>query len=147
MFDRFTESAIRVIMDAQFEATRLDQPHVDSEHLLLGLIAGRQGKATSALRAVGLSLPVVRAQLETLTGKGFGTTSEPPPFSDTSKKILEQSWNEARKLNDNHIGTEHLLLALLHTPHTLALKVLLNANVSLKELEEKLQLDAPLQQG
>jgi ATP-dependent Clp protease ATP-binding subunit ClpC len=100
MFERFTEKARRVIFFARYEAAQFGSPYIETEHLLLGVI--------------GKSSWDIRKEIEANTSVREKTsTSADLPLSDESKRVLNFSAEEADRLNDKHIGTEHLLLGLL----------------------------------
>ncbi|MBE7706776.1 MAG: ATP-dependent Clp protease ATP-binding subunit [Cyanobacteria bacterium SIG30] len=131
MFERFTEKAIRVIMLAQEEARRLGHNFVGTEQVLLGLIAEGTGIAAKTLKTMGVTIKDARAEVEKIIGRGSGFVAVEIPFTPRAKKVLELSWDEARQLGHNYIGTEHLLLGLLREGHGVATKVLENLGVDL----------------
>ena len=113
MFERFTDQARRVVVLAQREARIRSHDQVDSGHVLLGLVSEDEGVAARVLVSLGISLAVVRRQVEERIGQG-----QPPPpariqFSPQAKKVLELSLREALQLGHSHIGTEHILLGLI----------------------------------
>jgi ribosomal protein S18 acetylase RimI-like enzyme len=124
VFERFTEGARRVIVLAQEEAGRLDHDYIGTEHLLLGLLAEREGVGARALGTLGISLPSVRAEIEEIIGRGQTPPTGHIPFTPRAKKVLELSLLEARELGDQHIGTEHLLLGLVREGEGVAAQVL-----------------------
>jgi ATP-dependent Clp protease ATP-binding subunit ClpC len=129
MFERFTEGAIKAIMLAQEEGRRLGHNYVDTEQLMLGLIGEGTGIAAKSLKASGVSLKEARAGVEAKIGRGNDFVLPGQPwylrwtnlfkgmsdcsFKPRAQKVLELSWDEARKLKHNFIGTEHLLLGLI----------------------------------
>ncbi|MGB3508732.1 MAG: ATP-dependent Clp protease ATP-binding subunit [Microcoleaceae cyanobacterium] len=129
MFERFTEQSIKVIMLAQEEARRLGHNFVGTEQILLGLIAEGTGIAAKALQEDGVTMKDARHEVEKIIGRGSGFTPAEIPFTPRVKRMLEVSLEEARKLDHNHIGTEHLLLALLQDSEGVAAKVLDNLGV------------------
>ena len=131
MFERFTQSARRVIVLAQQEAALLDHNYIGTEHLLLGLIAEGEGVGVRALEALDISLPSVRAQVEGIIGRGQTTVTGHIPFTPRAKKVLELSLLEARELGDQHIGSEHLLLGLVREGEGVAAQVLGRLGVDL----------------
>ncbi len=133
MFERFTEKAIRVIMLAQEEARRLGHNFVGTEQILLGLIGEGTGVAGKTLKSMGISLKDARAQVEKIIGRGSGFVAVEIPFTPRAKKVLELSWDEARQLGHNYIGTEHLLLGLIREGHGVGTKVLENLGVDLNK--------------
>ena len=124
MFERFTQSARRVIVLAQEEAGLLDHNYIGTEHLLLGLIAEGEGGGAQALGALGIALPSARTEVEVMVGRGKTMPAGQIPFTPRAKKVLELSLLEARELGDQHIGTEHLLLGLVREGEGVAIQVL-----------------------
>ena len=133
MFERFTEKAIRVIMLAQEEARRLGHNFVGTEQVLLGLIGEGSGVAAKTLKSMGVNIKDARAQVEKIIGRGSGFVAVEIPFTPRAKKVLELSWDEARQLGHNYIGTEHLLLVLIREGEGVAAKVLENLGVDLNK--------------
>lgn len=113
MFERFTDSARRVVVLAQEEARMLGHRHVGSEHLLLGLLHEQGGIAARALQDAGIAVEAARDQIGELVGRGEKPLSGHIPFTPRAKKILELSLREALEQKARYIGTEHLLLALM----------------------------------
>ena len=124
MFERFTQSARRVIVLAQEEAGLLDHNYIGTEHLLLGLLAEGEGVGARALGALGIPLPSARSEVEVMVGRGKTMPAGQIPFTPRAKKVLELSLLEARELGDQHIGTEHLLLGLVREGEGVAVQVL-----------------------
>ena len=133
MFERFTEKAIRVIMLAQEESRRLGHNFVGTEQLLLGLIAEGTGIAAKTLKSMGVNIKDARDEVEKIIGRGCGFVAVEIPFTPRAKKVLELSWDEARQLGHNYIGTEHLLLGLIREGEGVAAKVLENLGVELNK--------------
>lgn len=131
MFERFTEKAIKVIMLAQEEARRLGHNFVGTEQILLGLIGEGTGIAAKTLKGMGINLKEARSEVEKIIGKGSGFVAVEIPFTPRAKRVLELSWDEARQLGHNYIGTEHLLLGLIREGEGVAARVLENLGVDL----------------
>ncbi len=129
MFERFTEQSIKVIMLAQEEARRLGHNFVGTEQILLGLIGEGTGIAAKALKEYDVNLKDARNEVEKIIGRGSGLTPAEIPFTPRVKRMLEVSLEEARKLDHNYIGTEHLLLGLLQDSEGVAAKVLDNLGI------------------
>ncbi len=113
MFERFTDRARRVLVDAQDEARSLHHSFIAPEHILLGLIRG-EGVAARSLAQLGVSLEEVRDKVAAAISPA--TKGERPakvPFSPQAKKALELSLREALRLGHNYIGTEHILLGVV----------------------------------
>lgn len=134
MFERFTEKAIKVIMLAQEEARRLGHNFVGTEQILLGLIGEGTGIAAKTLKGMGVSLKEARAEVEKIIGRGSGFVAVEIPFTPRAKRVLELSWDEARQLGHNYIGTEHLLLGLIREGEGVAARVLENLGVDLTKV-------------
>ena len=133
MFERFTEKAIKVIMLAQEEARRLGHNFVGTEQVLLGLIGEGTGVAAKTLKSMGVTIKDAREQVEKIIGRGSGFVAVEIPFTPRAKKVLELSWDEARQLGHNYIGTEHLLLGLIREGEGIGTKVLENLGVDLNK--------------
>lgn len=134
MFERFTEKAIKVIMLAQEEARRLGHNFVGTEQVLLGLIGEGTGVAAKTLKSMGVTLKDARAEVEKIIGRGSGFVAVEIPFTPRAKRVLELSWDEARQLGHNYIGTEHLLLGLIREGEGVAARVLENLGVDLNKV-------------
>jgi len=134
MFERFTEKAIKVIMLAQEEARRLGHNFVGTEQVLLGLIGEGTGVAAKTLKTMGVTLKDARAEVEKIIGRGSGFVAVEIPFTPRAKRVLELSWDEARQLGHNYIGTEHLLLGLIREGEGVAARVLENLGVDLNKI-------------
>ena len=134
MFERFTEKAIKVIMLAQEEARRLGHNFVGTEQVLLGLIGEGTGVAAKTLKSMGVTLKDARAEVEAIIGRGSGFVAVEIPFTPRAKRVLELSWDEARQLGHNYIGTEHLLLGLCREGEGVAAKVLEKLGVDLNKV-------------
>ena len=113
MFERFTERARRVVVLAQEESRLLGHNYIGTEHLLLGLLAEREGVAARALQSLDITLDAAREQVQEIIGPGAQEPRGHIPFTPRAKKILELSLREALKLGSEVIGTEHLLLGLV----------------------------------
>lgn len=114
-FDLFTDCARDVLVLAQGEALGLRHNYVGTEHLLLALVARRDGVAARVLGSYGVNHERVQAAVRSSIGTGSDGDRGPPPraFTRRAKKALELSVDEARRLDHHYIGTEHLLLGLM----------------------------------
>jgi ATP-dependent Clp protease ATP-binding subunit ClpC len=137
MFERFTNQSRRVVVLAQEEARKLDHNYIGTEHILLGLLHEGKGSAAHALMSMGVTLEAARSQVELIIGPG---QAEPPkhiPFTPRAKKSLELSLREALQLSHHYIGTGHLLLGLMHQDDNMAVRMLGNLHVDLKDLRAR----------
>ena len=134
MFERFTDRARRVIVLAQEEARTLQHNYIGTEHLLLGLIREGDGVAAKALASKGVTLDDTRKQVEEMIGKGNATPNGHIPFTPHARQVLELSLREALQLGHSYIGTEHILLGLIHEGEGVGTQVLIKMDVNLGEL-------------
>jgi ATP-dependent Clp protease ATP-binding subunit ClpC len=137
MFERFTDTAIKVIKLAQEEARRLGHNFLGTEQILLGLIGEGSGVAAKVLHSLGVTLKEAREEIEKIIGRGSGFVVVEIPFTPRSKRVLELSLEESRTLGRDYIGTEHLLLGLIRDGEGVAARVLLNLGVDSKEVRAK----------
>ncbi|HEX3285130.1 MAG TPA: Clp protease N-terminal domain-containing protein [Mycobacterium sp.] len=113
MFERFTESARRTIVLSQGEAEALMHDHVGPSHLLLGVLTAEGATAGTLLAPLGVDADAVRRQVVARHGTGENKPPGHIPFSDDSKKVLQDSLRESLALDHTYIGTEHVLLGLV----------------------------------
>jgi ATP-dependent Clp protease ATP-binding subunit ClpC len=137
MFERFTERARRVVALAQDEATLLSHNYVGTEHLLLGLLHEGHGIAARALESAGISLDVVRQQVEEIIGRGRQAPEGHIPFTPRAKNVLELSLREALLLGHTYIGTEHILLGLIREGDGVAAQVLVSLGLDLNHARQR----------
>lgn len=130
-FNRFTRRARRVLTLAQEEAQRLNHPYIGTEHLLLGLIREESGVAARVLKELGVEPEKARRALEDLLGRGQGKPSSKIGLTPHTKRVIELAVDEARRLNHQYIGTEHLLLGLIREGEGMAVNVLRSLGVNL----------------
>lgn len=130
MFGRLTERAQRVLAHAQEEAIRLNHNNIGTEHLLLGLVKEPDGIAAKVLAAYNITEEKVVSEVEQLIGHGsvMGGTIQ---YTPRAKKVIELSLDEARKLNHNFVGTEHILLGLIRENEGVAARVLANLDLNI----------------
>jgi ATP-dependent Clp protease ATP-binding subunit ClpC len=137
VYERFTDRARRAVVQAQEEARMLSHNYIDTEHILLGLIHERDGVAAQALESLGISLDLVRQQIEEIIGRGQQAPPEHIPFTPRSKKVLELSLREALQLNHDYIGTEHILLGLIREGDGVGAQVLVKLGADLNRVRQQ----------
>ena len=137
MFERYTERARRVLFFARYEASQLGSISIETEHLLLGLIREGKGLTSRIFSRSHLSLENIRKEIEgrTVFGEKVSTSVE-IPFSTGTKRVLNHASGEAERLLHNYIGTEHLLLGLLHEDKSVAATILHEKGVRLNAVRE-----------
>ncbi|MDP2730895.1 MAG: ATP-dependent Clp protease ATP-binding subunit [Dehalococcoidales bacterium] len=131
-FEKFSERARRVLTSAQEEAQNLNHNYIGTEHILLGLIREEDGMAARVLANLGISLSKVRSAVEFIIGRGEKARSGEIGLTPRAKRVIELAIDEARQLGHNYIGTEHLLLGLLHEGEGVAASVLDSFGVTLE---------------
>ena len=129
----FTPRAQQVLALSRKEADRFNHNYVGTEHLLLGLIKLGQGVAVNVLQKMGLELETVRMEVEKQIGSGPETKMLGNiPYTPRVKKVLALSQKEARQLNHNYVGTEHILLGLLREGEGAAARILKSLDVDIE---------------
>jgi len=138
MFDRLTENAQKVLKYAKQEAQRMGHQYIGTEHLLLGLVREGTGVAATVLQRLGLDPKRVRFEVEKVVKGGADLISSGREFAPgpRAKKVFEYAFEEAKRLGQNYIGTEHILLGLLREEEGIAGQVLLRLGIELDEVQE-----------
>ncbi len=138
MFERFTDRARKVMALANQEAQRFNHEYIGTEHILLGLVKEGSGVGANVLKNLDVDLRRVRLEVEKLVKSGPETvTMGKLPQTPRAKKVIEYAIEEARNLNHNYVGTEHLLLGLLREQDGVAAQVLMNLNLRLEDVREE----------
>ncbi len=138
MFERFTDRARKVMALANQEAQRFNHEYIGTEHILLGLVKEGSGVGANVLKNLGVDLRKVRLEVERLVRSGPDmVTMGKLPQTPRAKKVIEYAIEEARNLNHNYVGTEHLLLGLLREHDGVAAQVLMNLSLKLEEVREE----------
>ena len=137
-WERFTQRARRVLSLAQEEAERLNHSYIGSEHVLIGLLLEEGGVAGRVLRELGLEVTRVQAMVERLSGgQGTRTPFTKTELSPSTKRILEYAVEEARRMGQHYISTEHLLLGLARQNEGLAIDVLRKFGISAEQIRRQ----------
>jgi ATP-dependent Clp protease ATP-binding subunit ClpC len=131
-FEKFSERARRVLTLAQEEAQRFNHSYIGTEHVLLGLVREEEGVAAKVLTNLGISLSKVRSAVEFIIGRGEKPSTGQIGLTPRAKRVIELAIDEARQFGHNYIGTEHLLLGLLHEGEGVAAGVLDSFGVTLE---------------
>src|SRR6186997_2501870 len=138
MYERFTDRARKVMQLANQEAQRFNHEYVGTEHVLLGLVKEGSGVAANVLKNLDVDLRKIRNEVEKIVQAGPDmVTMGKLPQTPRAKKVIEYAIEEARNLNHNYVGTEHLLLGLLREQEGVAAQVLMNLNLKLDEVREE----------
>ncbi len=128
MFERFTDRARRAVVLAQEEARELGHDHVGTEHILLGMLRDGSGVAASALISLGITREAARDAVAATVGRSEAVP-ERIPFTARAKRSLELALREALQLGYDYIGTEHILLGLIHDDKSMAVRTLSSLGV------------------
>jgi ATP-dependent Clp protease ATP-binding subunit ClpC len=137
--NNFTPRAQQVLALARKEADRFNHNYVGTEHLLLGLIKLGQGVAVNVLQKLGLDLETVRMEVEKQIGTGPETKMIGNiPYTPRVKKVLALAQKEAKQLNHNYVGTEHILLGLLREGEGSAAGILKSLDVDLERCRNEI---------
>ena len=136
MFGRFTERAQRVITLSQQVAQQLGHSYVGTEHLLLAIIKEEESIAAKALKNLGIEIESIQQIVVNAIGVG-NKPVELLGYTPRTKKVFELSVAEARNLNHNYVGTEHLLLGLIKEGDGIASQILIQLGVNLQNVREE----------
>src|SRR3989449_4577100 len=138
MFERFTDRARKVMALANQEAQRFNHEYIGTEHILLGLVKEGSGVGANVLKNLDVDLRKVRLEVEKLVKAGPEmVTMGKLPQTPRAKKVIEYAIEEARNLNHNYVGTEHLLLGLLREQDGVAAQVLMNLGLKVEDVREE----------
>ncbi|MFP4016842.1 MAG: ATP-dependent Clp protease ATP-binding subunit [Bacillota bacterium] len=137
MFGRFTERARKVLSLAEKVAVSLNHNYVGTEHILLGLVKEGQGIASKVLSESGVTEEKVLEYVKKMIGEGGDKVEKPVSLTPRSKKVLNLSMDEARRLAHNYIGTEHLLLGLIREGEGVAVRILSELGGDLKNIHKQ----------
>lgn len=133
MQGRFTQSAIKVLKLAQYEAKHLKHAHVGTEHILLGLLHEGTNVAAKALSSIGIDLYTVRQRVHELVEKEDfdDLETEEIGYSPEAKTIMEYAVEQAQSLGHDYIGTEHILLGIIYDTESIACEILISLGADL----------------
>jgi ATP-dependent Clp protease ATP-binding subunit ClpC len=138
-FERFTERAKKVLTLAQEEAERSHHSYIGTEHLLLALLREDEGLASKVLHNLGVEIGKVRQTIESLLGRNERIIVQQIIPTSRVKKVIEISFEEARRMGHNYVGTEHLLLGLLREGEGIAAHVLEDLGATLDKVQAELE--------
>ncbi len=133
MWQRFSERARKVVFYAQEEAQYYGDGYVSTEHLLLGLMREKDSLAIRILENLEVDPTKLEQDVRSQLPKGDARPNQDMTLTPRAKRVIDCAYDEARNLNNNYIGTEHLLLGLLREHDGLAGRVLESNGVSLEQ--------------
>ncbi len=138
MFERFTDRARKVMALANQEAQRFNHEYIGTEHILLGLVKEGSGVGATVLKNQDVDIKKLRLEVEKLVKSGPDmVTMGKLPQTPRAKKVIEFAIEEARALNHNYVGTEHILLGLLRENEGIAAQVLMSIGLKLEEVRQE----------
>ena len=139
MFERFTDRARKVMALANQEAQRFNHDVIGTEHILLGLVKEGSGVGATVLKNFDVDIKKLRLEVEKHVKSGPDmVTMGKLPQSPRAKKVIEYAIEEARALNHNYVGTEHILLGLLRENEGIAAQVLISLGLKLEDVRQEI---------
>jgi ATP-dependent Clp protease ATP-binding subunit ClpC len=124
MWQRFTERARKVVFYSQEQAQKFGDNYVSPEHLLLGLLREDDSVAARVLQMLGVHPDLIRQEIERHVPRGNRRPTQDMTLTPPAKEVIDLAYDEARNLNNNYIGSEHLLLGLIRRDVGLAARQL-----------------------
>ena len=138
MFERFTDEARKVMALANEQAQQFGQGYIETEHILSGLIKESSSTGATILKDLGVNIEKLLAEVKQLPkSQADKAGMEKPPQSEGAINVIKYAIEEARALEHNYIGSEHILLGLLRETDGNAAKVLTNLGVRPDDVREK----------
>ncbi len=129
MVYKFTNRAEKAINIANTIAAELGHNYIGTEHLLYGLIEEGSGVASKVLKDQGITSEIVLEKIDELIGRSE-EIDKPVGFTPRTKRVIENAFLEAKKMGNNFIGTEHLLIGIMIEGDSIAVRILLVSNVN-----------------
>jgi len=138
MFERYTDRARMVMALANQEAQRLNHEYIGTEHILLGLVKEGSGVGATVLKNLDVDLKKLRIEVERqVKARPESVVMGKQPQTLRTKKVIEYAIEEARVLNHNYVGTEHVLLGLIREGEGIAAQVLMNLGLKLEDVRQE----------
>ena len=134
---KFTNSAEQALEIANELAAKLGHNYIGTEHILYGLVEEQNGVASKVLANQGVTSEAVLKQIEELIGineQGSIEDADTIGFTPRTKRIIENAFVEARRLNSEYIGTEHLLVGIMREGDSVAVRIMMDLNVNPQKL-------------
>jgi len=137
MYERFTDRSRKVMQLANQEAQRFNHDLIGPEHILLGLLKEGCGVGANALKNLGLDLSAMRLAIEKRISPGPDLVRGKLPQTSEAKQVINDAMEEARGLDHNYVGTEHILLGLLRQEEGIAATALASLGIKLDDVREE----------
>lgn len=124
VFERYTESSVRTVMQAQAEARNARQNYIGSEHVLCGICGQNGTNADQALKRYDMDLKELRKEIDKILGPAARFIPTEIPFTPRAKRIMERAVLESRDLHHVFISSDHILLAITSDPCCVAAQMI-----------------------
>ena len=138
-FERFSEQAKKTLTLAQEEAERSHHSYIGTEHVLLGVMRNPDGVGAKVLNSLGVDIESVRAVLTSVIGRSERILIQQIIPTSRVKKVIELSFEEARRQGSDHVGTEHLLVGLLLEREGIAAHILKDIGVTIERVRVEIE--------
>lgn len=139
--NKFTPRSERIFTSANKEAHEMNHDYVGTEHILLGLMLfPERGIAHHVLREMDLTFAKLKEAIKKLVREGEKEPPHKKPLTPNAKRLIEYAIEEARELNHNSIGTEHLLLGLTRIPDGVGYQALLDCGINIDDIRREIML-------
>lgn len=139
MYERFTDNARRVMQLANQEAQRFNYDHIDTHHILIGLVLIPSEITNHVFVAFDINVRKIRLAAEKIVQpRSDMVVLEKLPQTPRANKVIEYAIEEVRGMNINYVDTEHLLLGLLREQESVAAQCLMNCGLKLEDIREKI---------
>ena len=135
---KFTNKAEKAIQIANEIASKLGHNYIGTEHLLYGLVEEGTGIASKVLQNEGMTSEKVIDEIETLIGTAEENENDPVGFTPRTKRVIENSFIEAKKMGNEYIGTEHLLIGIMIEGDSVAVRIMMDLGVNPQKLYNEL---------
>lgn len=146
IYGRFTQRAAQALNLAKECSSNLGHNYIGTEHLLWGLVKEGGGIAANVLASNGVTESKVMEKIISIIGKGDGSLPV-SGYTPRTKRVIELSYAETRRMGQNYIGTEHIMLAILREGESIAVRILMELGVDINKLYDSiitmLQEDTP----
>lgn len=136
MFDKLDSQSVKALLAAEEESRRAGYKHVDTEQLLLGLLADPDNFAAGVLSKLGVRHQNVRRRIKEIVGPGVDAVWVETPFTDAMKALLNRAVEDAARDERGSVGTRYLLGAFCASKEGVAWQILIEAGVSPEKLAQ-----------
>ena len=134
MYYKFTNRAQKALELAERIAMDLGHNYIGTEHLLYGLAKEGTGVASKVLEEQNITAEDILSKIEELIGREVSPVTATMGFTPRTKRVIENSFRESKRLGSNYIGTEHILIGLMREADSIAVKILLDLNLNVEKL-------------